>query len=134
MQRAVRRAGDALGWRHRLTRRRRVPGRSTDRPRVGPRTPVGSGEGGRGNGAPLAGRRSRRNHGGRGLTRQLAGQTVLVAASEERTEAIARRLRSAGASVVPFPTVRIDAAADPAKLDDALRTWPSYDWVVFTST
>ena len=68
------------------------------------------------------------------MTRQLAGQTVLVAASEERTEAIARRLRSAGASVVPFPTVRIDAAADPAKLDDALRTWPSYDWVVFMST
>src|SRR6266487_1114374 len=68
------------------------------------------------------------------MPRSLAGQTVLVAASEERTEAIARRLRSEGANVVPFPTVRIDAAPNLRKLDDALRKWRSYDWVVFTST
>lgn len=64
----------------------------------------------------------------------LAGRTILVAASENRVEALAEPLRERGADVIPFPTVRIVPPRDPRPLDDTLRRWSSYDWVVFTST
>jgi len=64
----------------------------------------------------------------------LAGRTILVAATEERAEAIATALRSAGAAAIPFPTVRIAPAPDRLELDRALQTWRSNDWVIFTST
>lgn len=68
------------------------------------------------------------------MSRPLAGRTVVAVASVERAASIARFLRRAGAEVVPFPTVRIESAADLKRLDDALGSWGSYDWVVFTST
>jgi len=64
----------------------------------------------------------------------LSGRTALVAATEERVEAIARSLRALGAEVIPFPIVRIEPAPDSRALDDAVRGWAAYDWVVFTST
>lgn len=60
--------------------------------------------------------------------------TILVAASEERTDSITRSLQRAGLRVTAFPTVRIEPTANSAELDSALRNWQSYDWVVFTST
>ncbi len=64
----------------------------------------------------------------------LDGRTVLVAASEERTEKIVNALRAEGATPIPFPTVRIVPPKDLAALDRALRAWHRYDWIVFTST
>ena len=68
------------------------------------------------------------------MPRALEGRTVLVAASEERVDALANSLRAAGADAIPFPTVRIEPPGDPTRFDEALRGWRSYDWVVFTST
>lgn len=63
----------------------------------------------------------------------LQGRTVLVAASEDLVDGLAASLHSLGARVISFPTVRIAPPRDPTPLDDALRAWRSYDWVVFTS-
>lgn len=35
--------------------------------------------------------------------------------------------------MVPFPTVRIVPPKDLGPLDEALRSWASFDWIVFTS-
>lgn len=43
-------------------------------------------------------------------------------------------LEGRGAHVIPFPTVRLVPPKDLAALDQALQAWPTYDWVVFTST
>jgi uroporphyrinogen-III synthase len=66
--------------------------------------------------------------------RPLDGHTVLVAASESRAKRLAQGLRDLGADAIPFPTVRITPPADVQVLDQAIRTWASYDWIVFTST
>lgn len=64
----------------------------------------------------------------------LEGRTILVAASEDHVPELVAALRERGATAIPFPTVRIVPPADPAPLDDAIRRWRLYDWVVFTST
>jgi uroporphyrinogen-III synthase len=64
----------------------------------------------------------------------LGGRTVLVAASDPIVARLAGALRDRGASVVPFPTIRLTPPADPSSLDDAIRRWSSYDWVAFTSS
>lgn len=64
----------------------------------------------------------------------LAGRTFLVATSEDRAPSLAGALRELGAKAVPFPTVRLVPPKDFGPLDQALRAWSSFDWVVFTST
>jgi len=63
----------------------------------------------------------------------LSGRVVVVAASEDRVQRLARGLREKGATVIPFPTVRLIPPRDLGALDRALRAWPSYDWAIFTS-
>jgi uroporphyrinogen-III synthase len=63
----------------------------------------------------------------------LAGQTILVAGSEDRVPILAEALTREGASVIPFPTIRIVPPEDLAPLDAALRDWAAFDWIVFTS-
>ena len=63
----------------------------------------------------------------------LSGRRILVAGSEDRVPVLGDALENEGASVIRFPTVRIVPPADPLPLDEALRQWASYDWVVFTS-
>ncbi len=64
----------------------------------------------------------------------LSGKTVLVAASEDRTERLAEILEARGVRAIPFPTVRIVPPRDPRPLDDAVQRWRSFDWIVFTSS
>ena len=64
----------------------------------------------------------------------LRGRTCVVAASEDRVQRLQGELESRGARVIPFPTVRLVPPKDLAALDQALLTWPTYDWIVFTST
>jgi len=64
----------------------------------------------------------------------LEGRTVLLVGTEVRVAALARALADSGAILLPFPTVRISPPTDPRPLDEALRRWTSYDWVVFTSS
>ncbi len=63
----------------------------------------------------------------------LTGRTILVAGSEDRVLLLGDALAQKGASVIRFPTVRIVPPADLTSLDEALREWGTYDWVVFTS-
>ncbi len=63
----------------------------------------------------------------------LSGRRILVAGSEDRVPALSDALAREGASVIPFATVRITPPPDPGPLDDALRNWAAFDWVVFTS-
>jgi len=63
----------------------------------------------------------------------LAGRTILVAGSEDRVPVLTEALARQGAAVIPFPTVRIVPPEDLEPLDEALRNWASFDWVVFTS-
>lgn len=63
----------------------------------------------------------------------LAGRTILVAGSEDRVPVLANALSQKGASVIQFPTVRIAPPEDFGPLDEALRGWSTFDWVVFTS-
>ena len=63
----------------------------------------------------------------------LTGSTILVAGSEDRVPVLTQALTREGASVIPFPTVRIVPPEDLGPLDEAIRTWASFDWIVFTS-
>ncbi len=63
----------------------------------------------------------------------LAGRTILVAGSEDRTPKLGQALKRQGARVVSFPTVRIAPPKDYGPLDAALAEWGSFDWIVFTS-
>ena len=63
----------------------------------------------------------------------LSGRRILVAGSEDRVPVLSEALAREGASVVPFATVRITPPQDLGPLDEALRSWASFDWVVFTS-
>ena len=63
----------------------------------------------------------------------LTGRRILVAGSEDRVPVLSDALVREGASVIPFATVRITPPQDLAPLDEALRNWASFDWVVFTS-
>ncbi len=63
----------------------------------------------------------------------LAGRTILVAGSEDRVPVLTEALTREGASVIPFPTIRIVPPEDLAPLDAALQDWASFDWIVFTS-
>jgi uroporphyrinogen-III synthase len=63
----------------------------------------------------------------------LGGRTVLVAASAPILARLAGALSDHGATVVPCATVRLTPPPDSSALDESIRRWPSYDWVVFTS-
>ena len=49
------------------------------------------------------------------------------------TGSLAALLRARGADVWELPMVRIEPPPDWRDADAALRTWDSYDWIVFTS-
>lgn len=65
----------------------------------------------------------------------LAGLSVLVTRTRAQAGTLSAALREQGAVPIELPTIRIEAASDPAPLDDALRrlSTGAYDWVVFTS-
>jgi uroporphyrinogen-III synthase len=63
----------------------------------------------------------------------LSGRSVVVTRPEEPDDALAGRLREAGAQVRVRPLVRLTAAADPQPLQQALAALPRFDWIVFTS-
>ena len=63
----------------------------------------------------------------------LSGQRVLVTRPREQAAALVEGLESLGARTVVFPTVEILPPEDARALDEAVRSLPSQDWVVFTS-
>ena len=70
---------------------------------------------------------------GRHGTRPLHGRRVLVTRTAELNSRMGRELRKLGASVISFPTIKIEPPESWAALDDAIRRLRTYDFVVFTS-
>ena len=65
--------------------------------------------------------------------RPLAGRRVLVTRPRAQSAGLCDRLRALGATPVVFPTIEIEAPANPAALDAAIKAAADYDWIVFTS-
>lgn len=58
---------------------------------------------------------------------------MVVTRPRSRAAGLTAALHAAGASVVEFPTIRIDGPEDDAPLREALARLSEYDWIVFTS-
>jgi uroporphyrinogen III methyltransferase/synthase len=65
--------------------------------------------------------------------RPLAGKRIVVTRARAQAANLARKLEELGAGVLEFPTIEMQPPADYAPLDAAIRNFPSYDWVIFTS-
>ncbi len=63
----------------------------------------------------------------------LDGLRVVVTRSKQQAAHFAARLRQLGAIPILFPTIEIEPLADTRRLDQAIASLPSYDWVIFTS-
>ena len=63
----------------------------------------------------------------------LAGKSVVITRPANQSNALTELLRSAGATAIPLPLVRIEAPLDYAFFDAALRDLPSFDWLIFGS-
>lgn len=62
----------------------------------------------------------------------LSGRRIVITRPAEKARRLADRLRSLGAVLIEFPTVRIEPA-EPGPLENVLRALDSFDWIVFTS-
>jgi uroporphyrinogen III methyltransferase / synthase len=63
----------------------------------------------------------------------LFGKRIVVTRAAEQAGELSSRLRSLGATVIEFPVIELQPAADPAPLDAAIARLPEYDWLIFTS-
>ncbi|HET7251007.1 MAG TPA: uroporphyrinogen-III synthase [Gemmatimonadales bacterium] len=64
---------------------------------------------------------------------RLAGQRVLVTRPRDQAEALSTALAARGARAVLFPTIEVRPAADLSRLDRAIDTIETYDWIAFPS-
>jgi uroporphyrinogen-III synthase len=65
--------------------------------------------------------------------RPLVGVGVVVTRDEDADEPLSGALRSLGATVLSWPTIRTSPVSDPGPLRAVLDRLESFDWVVFTS-
>ncbi len=65
--------------------------------------------------------------------RPLSGRRVLITRPREQAEPLCGRLLALGAEPVILPLIRIHPVSDQRKLDAAIRSIASFDWIVFTS-
>lgn len=63
----------------------------------------------------------------------LFGKKVLVARPRHQALDTARALRARSAQPLIFPAIEILTSPDPARLEEAVSTAHTYDWVLFTS-
>lgn len=63
----------------------------------------------------------------------LDGVRVVVTRAKEQAPELAGKLQQQGAQPILFPTIRIAPFDDSAELDEAIRSLPQFDWVIFTS-
>jgi len=63
----------------------------------------------------------------------LAGKYTLVTRTRDQAGALSEQLVAAGAIPVELPVIRIVPPPDWQPLDQALRTYATYDWLIFTS-
>ena len=63
----------------------------------------------------------------------LAGRRILITRAAHQAGKLSEGLRALGADPVEVPVIEIQPPADFAPLDRALRSLPSYDWLILTS-
>jgi len=63
----------------------------------------------------------------------LAGKRIVVTRAREQAGDLVRRLEEFGAEVLLLPTLTFSDPEDTAALDHAIRSLPTFDWVLFTS-
>jgi len=63
----------------------------------------------------------------------LSGKSILVTRARDQAGALSAQLRSFGARVIEFPSIRIEPADDYTALDAALLDLARFDWICFTS-
>jgi uroporphyrinogen III methyltransferase / synthase len=63
----------------------------------------------------------------------LSGVTILVTRPIEQAKSLSEKLRELGATTIELPTIEIIPAENNDALDEALKRFDEYDWVVFTS-
>ena len=61
----------------------------------------------------------------------LSGRRIVVTRPEAKS--LADELEQLGAEVTIVPLIEIRPAEDRRALEDAVRAFPSYDWIVLTS-
>ena len=65
--------------------------------------------------------------------RPLLGKRVLVPRTREQAGTMSRLLLEQGADPVEIPTIKVEPVEDTSRLDAALRSLSSYNWVVLAS-
>lgn len=63
----------------------------------------------------------------------LSGKRVVVTRAQHQNAQLQELLQHAQAIPVVYPCIAIVPPEDTSELDNALRKWNSYDWVIFTS-
>ena len=66
-------------------------------------------------------------------SRPLFGKRVMVTRSRSQASVLSRMLAEAGAQPIELPTIQTVPPEDYSRLDEAIGSLPSYDWVVLTS-
>jgi len=65
--------------------------------------------------------------------RPLIGRTLVVTRAASQADGLVAALEALGATVIRFPTIRVEPAGDQKKLREVVRNASCYDWVIFTS-
>jgi uroporphyrinogen III methyltransferase/synthase len=66
-------------------------------------------------------------------TKPLFGKRILVTRTREQAGLFSALLNALGAHCIEFPTIEIQPPLSWEKLDQAVRSLASYDWILFTS-
>ncbi|HYL72582.1 MAG TPA: uroporphyrinogen-III C-methyltransferase [Bryobacteraceae bacterium] len=63
----------------------------------------------------------------------LFGKKIVVTRAPDQAAEFSDRLRALGADVIELPVIDIQPPEDPTRLDQAIATLATYDWLIFTS-
>ncbi|HEX2229637.1 MAG TPA: uroporphyrinogen-III synthase [Candidatus Binatia bacterium] len=63
----------------------------------------------------------------------LAGKRIVITRARAQAGRLARAIEQLGGEAIEFPTIAIKPAVDLGGLDDAIKNFYRYDWLIFTS-
>ncbi len=65
--------------------------------------------------------------------RPLKGKSIVITRAEEQAGSFSKKLRSLGARVIEFPTIKFAPPEEWNEVDRAISNLSHYDWLIFTS-
>jgi uroporphyrinogen III methyltransferase / synthase len=63
----------------------------------------------------------------------LFAKRIVITRAREQADTLAEKIRALGGTPIVFPTIAFQPLENFEALDNALRNWRAFDWVVFTS-